>query len=99
MIPAAQMTAEERACCRMMQNQCGQMEMPASQGCCQKTPPNVYDTALNASAAALHPIDVSVIWLSFPELFNTDSSVSGWLEHQDYSPPQSPPSTISILRI
>jgi hypothetical protein len=35
----AEMNTEERACCRMMKNQCEQMDnMPASHGCCQKTP-------------------------------------------------------------
>lgn len=98
MIPGAQMSTEERACCRTMQNQCGQMEMPASHGCCNKTPPNVYDNALDTKAVALHPVAVTVIGLASPELLNPAPSVIEWVEH-DYSPPQSPPSTISILRI
>ena len=99
MIPGAQMSTEERACCRMMQNQCGQMEMPASHGCCHKTPPNIYDNALATKAVALHPIATTVIWLASSELLNPAPSVSEWVENHDYSPPQSPPSTISILRI
>ena len=99
MIPDTQMSTEERACCRMMQNQCGQMEMPASHGCCQKTPPNVYDNALDSKAVTLHPVAITVIWLASPELLNPTTSVTGWVEHPDYSPPKSPPSTISILRI
>ena len=99
MVPGAQMTPEERACCRMMQNQCGQMEMPASHGCCQKAPANLYDKALNASAAVLHVPAASVIWLDASALFTQEASIAGWTEHRDYSPPQSPPSTISILRI
>jgi len=99
MLPGAQMSAEERACCRIMQNQCGQMEMPASHGCCQKTPPNVYENALDTKAEALHPVAITVVWLASPELLNPTSSVTGWVEHRDYSPPKSPPSTISILRI
>lgn len=27
------------------------------------------------------------------------SAVAGWVEHPDYSPPTSPPATVSILRI
>src|SRR5260370_35467615 len=99
MIPGAQMSTEERACCRMMQNQCGQMGMPASHGCCQKTPPNVYDNALDTKAAALHPVAIGVIGLTSYEFVNPASSVTGWVEHHDYSPTKSPPSTISILRI
>lgn len=99
MVPGALMTTEERACCRMMQNQCGEMEMPASHGCCQKAPANLYDTALNASAVVLHLPAASVIWLDASALFTPKASIAGWTEHRDYSLPQSPPSTVSILRI
>ncbi len=99
MVPAAQMTTEERACCRMMNYQCEQMQMPASNGCCQKTPSNVYDNALDTKSMAFHPVVVPVIWLAASQLVNPASSVIGWVEHHDYSPPKSPPSTISILRI
>jgi len=99
MVPNAQMSNQERACCRMMKNQCGQMEMPASHGCCQKTPPSVHDNALDTKTVALHPVAVPVIWLAASELVNPASSVTGWVEHHDYLPPKSPPSTISILRI
>jgi hypothetical protein len=50
MVPDAQMSTEERACCRAMKNQCGQMEMLASHGCCQKTPASVHDNALDTKA-------------------------------------------------
>ena len=98
-VPGAQMTTEERACCRMMQNQCGQMDMPASRGCCQKAPPNAFDNALDTKAVALHPVVVNVIWLASAELLSPASSFTGRVENPDYSPPKSPPSAISILRI
>jgi hypothetical protein len=99
MAPDAQMDTEERACCRMMKNQCGQMEMPASHGCCQKTPPSVRDNALDTKAVTLHPVVVPVIWLAVAELVNPVSAVADWVDRPDYSLPKSPPSTISILRI
>jgi hypothetical protein len=99
MVPNAAMSTQERACCRMMKNQCGQMEMPASHGCCQKTPPSVHDNALDTKAVTFHPVIASVIWLAAPELVNPTSTVKGSVEHSDYSPPKPPPSTISILRI
>jgi hypothetical protein len=103
MVPHAQMSTQERACCRVMKDQCGQMEMPASHGCCQKIPATVHDhaldTKLDTKAAAFHSVVAPVIWLADPELVNPTSSVSGWLEHPDYSPSNSPPSTLSILRI
>jgi hypothetical protein len=98
-VPGATLTTEGRACCRMMQNQCEQMKMPASHGCCQKAPANVYADALDANVVALHPVAITVVWLTSPELLNPTSSVTAWVEHHDYSPPKSPPSTISILRI
>lgn len=99
MVPNAEMSTQERACCRMMKNQCGQMEMPASQNCCQKTPPSVHDNALATQSMAFQPVIILIIWLDAPELVNPTSTIVGWVEHPDYSPPKSPPSTISILRI
>jgi hypothetical protein len=99
MVPDAQMNTEERACCRMMKDQCGQMGMPASHGCCQKTPPSVRDNALDTKAVTFHPVVVAVIWLAASELVNPVSAGADWAERPDYSPPKSPPSTISILRI
>jgi len=99
MLPSAQMSTQERACCRMMKNQCGQMEMPASHGCCQKTPPSVHDNALDTKTVALHPVAVTTVWLTASELLNPTTAVIGWVESPEYSPPKSPPSTVFILRI
>lgn len=98
MLPGAELTTEERACCRTMQNQCEQMEMPASHGCCHKVPPNVFDSTMNEKAVGLHPVAFIVAWLASPASLNP-SSAAAWAERHDFSPPQSPPSTISILRI
>jgi hypothetical protein len=75
------------------------MEMPASHGCCQKTPPSVRDNALDTKAVTFHPVVVAVIWLAVSGLVNPVSAVADWAERPGYSPPKSPPSTISILRI
>jgi hypothetical protein len=99
MVPNAQMSTQERACCRTMKNQCGQMEMPASHGCCQKTPPSVHDNALDTKTVALHPVAITTIWLTAYELLTPASVFAGRVEHADYSPPKPPPATVSILRI
>jgi hypothetical protein len=99
MVPDAQMSAQERACCRMMKNQCGQMEMPASHGCCQKTPQSVYINAPDAKTVSVHPVAVTAIWLTASELVNPNAIDARWVERPEYSPPKSPPSTVSILRI
>jgi hypothetical protein len=94
-----QMNAEERACCRAMKNQCEQMGMSASHGCCQKTPKSAQDTALDTKAITYHPVTVAVLWLSAVECLNLNPVVTGFVEHADYSPPQSPPASIFVLRI
>jgi hypothetical protein len=99
MVPSAAMTAQERTCCRMMKSQCGQMEMPASHGCCHKNLLGVHDNVLNTEATNFHPVAAPVVWLAAFELVNPISAVTGWVERSDDSPPNSPPSTISILRI
>jgi hypothetical protein len=100
MVPNAEMSTEERACCRMMKNQCGQMDnMPASHGCCQKTPPGFRDSALDSKAVSFHQVVAPVVWLAAFESVNPLSTVTGWIQHPDYSPPKSPPSAISVLRI
>jgi hypothetical protein len=100
MVPNAEMSTEERACCRAMKNQCGQMDnMPGSHGCCQRTAPGVHDNALDTKVVTFHPVVVSVAWLAAFELVDPATTVVGWVERPDYSPPNSPPATISILRI
>ena len=99
MAPNAEMTTQERACCRMMHYQCGQMQMSESSGCCQKAPPSAFDNALATRPSGLHPVAVSVVWLTASLLVSPTCSVTGRVEHHDYSPPIAPPSTISILRI
>ena len=99
MVPNAEMSTQERACCLQMKSQCGQMEMPASHGCCHKTSPGVHDNALGNKTITFHPVVVAVIWLAAYELVNPTPAVDEWVESPDYSPPQSPPSAISILRI
>ncbi|MGC1783807.1 MAG: hypothetical protein WA708_14890 [Acidobacteriaceae bacterium] len=99
MVPGAQMNAQERACCRTMGNQCGQTEMPASHGCCQKAPASLYDSALDTQTVAFHPVAGAVIWLAASELVNPIAAVTSWAERPGYTLPKSPPSTVSILRI
>lgn len=96
--PSAHMTAEERACCRMMHNQCVPMGMSASHSCCQNAARTIY--AVPATKAdSLHAVAIPISRLAASELLNPLSPWTGWVEHHDDSPPQSPPSTISILRI
>jgi hypothetical protein len=93
------MSMEERACCRMMNDHCGQMEMTASHGCCQKTPQSVYINAPAAKIERVHPVGAMASWLTISDLANPNAIVASWVDRPEYSPPNSPPSTVSVLRI
>jgi hypothetical protein len=99
MAPNAQMTTQERACCRMMKNQCGQMEMPASSNCCTKAPADDRNNALKTDTASSHPAAFAAIRVSSFELLTPQSAGNGWVQRPEHSPPKSPPSAIAILRI
>jgi hypothetical protein len=99
LVPDAQMSAEERACCRMMKNQCGQMEMPESHGCCQKAAQSGQIIPPVTKRLALHRVAVNDVWLSATELLDPITVASERVGRHEYSPPLSPPSTVSILRI
>lgn len=93
------MTASERACCRMMKNHCGDMEMSASHSCCQKDLTSAQDHALQPKAVALHPVVVFVLSFLATEGWNGDVAVASWIDDPQYLPPESPPSSVTILRV
>ncbi len=98
-LPSAQLTSAERACCRKMALQCGNMEMPASHGCCSKVVPTVNQW----SAAQLAPNLASAVANATPDLpsVNPFQLPSGLTpeESRRITLPQSPPIVPSILRI
>jgi hypothetical protein len=83
----------------MMKDQCGQMEVPASHGCCHKSPQSDYIYAPAAKALTDHQVAVAPIWLTASEFLNPNAIVARWVDRPEYSPPKSPPSAVSILRI
>jgi hypothetical protein len=99
MAPDAEMTTEERACCRMMKNDCGQTEMPASHDCCKKTPGTLHNSALRSDSVSFHPLIAIPVWVSSLDLFPPQDITNGWLQRPEHSPPKPPPSIISALRV
>jgi hypothetical protein len=97
--PGSAMTVAERDCCRMMHNDCEGMGMPASSRCCQKTPGSAQDYIVESNAANHHVVPAPTTLLTLAELYQPTSIRAGWVEHPDYSPPHSPPASISVLRI
>jgi len=93
------MTASERACCRMMKNHCGDMGMLASHSCCQKDLTSIHDQALQSKAVVLHPVVVFVLSFLATEGWSADAALASWMNDPQYSQPESPPSSVTILRV
>ena len=73
--------------------------MPASHGCCQKTPHSVLDKALVTKAASYHPVTAAVVWLTAYEWLQPSLVTGERITRPDDSPPQFPPGSNSVLRI
>jgi hypothetical protein len=99
MAPDAQMSAAERACCHIMKNECGQMKMPVSHGCCQKILPGVTMVAVDKKAAFLHPADADFVKLMATDLFDQQRLPSDVNLDASASPPENAAPAISNLRI
>ena len=99
MVPDAQMTTQERACCRIMEGKCGQMDMPASHGCCKKVAGNSSDASLKTNTSTIHPIVHVVYKLLSLHLFPPTLAVIDGSERSEHSPPKPPPSIVSNLRV
>jgi hypothetical protein len=98
-IPDAQLTEAEKACCRQMAQQCGKMDMPNGHSCCDTTvkpqqsamlkpaPSFSYDHVVLAFA----PIAIALA----PQQIPADSAIRA-LRHP---PPNIDSPSIEILRI
>ena len=100
MAPSAEMTIEERACCRMMKNDCGQMmDMPASHDCCKVVPKTVGEAAIKTNTVTVHPLMFAVLVVASFDLFGPHDAIVDWVQRPEHSPPKPPPSGITVLRI
>jgi hypothetical protein len=98
-VPGAHLSSTERACCKQMKPQCGNMNMPASHGCCHK---DVSASGyLNAMPASQFHIAVShaVTPNSLPILQLLAVATDRGPVDREGTLPQSPPAAISVLRI
>jgi hypothetical protein len=97
--PDAQMTAAERACCRMMRNQCSQMEMPVSQNCCGKAASAFLDTALKSNPLKFQSVATSALSVAAFDVLTRDRASQASIQGPEHWPPKSPPAAITVLRI
>jgi hypothetical protein len=97
--PDAGLTVEERACCRTMKSDCGQMEMPASHDCCKKTSGTIHAYALRSDIGSFHPVVAVAIWSLSHDLFRPGNETKDWIQRSEHSPPKPPPTSFSVLRV
>lgn len=100
-LPNAHLSPAEHSCCKRMQGHCGSMDMPTSQGCCQKEAPTAinWNPAIQANSANVS-IDLTAPAALLPAMrLLLPVDMSAYVQQPVGTLPQSPPSAISILRI
>ena len=97
--PGVPMSAAERACCQMMHNECERMGMSASSGCCRKAPAGAHEYFVETKIAGDHAAPVATLGLAVADSCAAASVQTGWVEYANDSPPESPPTSVAILRI
>lgn len=98
LLPDSTLTDEERECCRQMAGDCG--DMPASHSCCKtvvKDSDPYLSTARTLISAPTH-VTVAVLPIAVAVNIRRPISLLAPCLH-GHAPPESPPSTTSILRI
>jgi hypothetical protein len=95
-LPDNQMTPSEHACCVQMQRNCSGMDMPASHPCCQKQVRTEQSAVVQKVQHAAQPI---VMQIMPGTQMTVPVSPSRERRTLNVSPPQSPPSAVTILRI
>jgi hypothetical protein len=98
MLPDAQLTVEESECCEKMAHRCGEMGMDPSHSCCTKVIRS--DSELMASGKQFADVQISTLAVLPQSLTALPALDSHRLAIEvAHSPPEAPPSSISILRI
>lgn len=97
MLPGAEMTAAEKACCREMAGDCGK-DMQSSHSCCKTVVSKESTALLSSSYKAQQPTAILVALLP-SEHFALPQSHGLPQPEQNHSPPFTPPGSVQILRI
>ena len=95
------LTPAERACCKQMKGECGSMGMPASHDCCQKEMPTAdHWNAMVQVQSVNTQVDLTAVAGLAPAILVTlPVSTSAFAQRPGSTLPQSPPPSISVLRI
>jgi hypothetical protein len=99
MLPDADLSAEERECCKNMADDCGRMAMPASHSCCKVEVRQADSYLINSRFPTVHSVSSVTLFVSAREHSLPATPLQANPMSAGHSPPASPPETISILRI
>lgn len=101
LVPTATLTAAERECCKQMAGQCHKAGMDGSHSCCERSasPEDLSFVKAKPSQVApelgmialLAPAGAQAVLIAAFPAFDFFSAI--------HSPPESPPASISVLRI
>ncbi len=98
-VPNGRMTPAEHSCCRQMKGQCGGMNMPASHNCCHRDIQAGHVDAVQFKSASYHPTLAVICALPPASSFVHTLVLYQSGKAPEHSPPGSPPSVASVLRI
>jgi hypothetical protein len=95
LVPDGQMTAEEHNCCQKMAHTCEAGVMPSSHSCCRH-PVSHQDI----SVSKMQTGDLFLLTATIAETLTSPALVTiNGIPRIFESPPESPPQTITVLRI
>ena len=99
-IPDAQLSEAEKACCRQMKGDCGKMEMPNGHSCCETTV-RPQQSAMLKSAPSLsnHQIVLAVVQIPTSAAPQQLQAAYATIRAVRHPPPDAHAPTIEILRI
>ena len=99
MLPSGVLSAEEKACCREMANQCGDQGMPASHPCCKTITPPDQRALAKASFHLSYQAQLFYLLPARVQPNELPQYATPGFEVFDHSPPEAPRLTLDILRI
>ena len=100
LIPDAQLSEAEKACCRQMANQCGKMEMPNGHSCCETTVKPQQSAMLKpVPTLSDHRIVLDIVPAAIAASPEQAQAVYSTIRALRHPPPAAHAPTIEILRI
>jgi hypothetical protein len=100
LLPLVELTVAEQECCQQMGPDCGQSRMPDSHSCCEtKAPTATVALAAAESFSVAPPAELGGTVMANAMASPADLAPLHGIFLAIHSPPESPPGSLTILRI